>query len=1521
MDQDKPRSKNRWGREKQTKDPSMYDEYLSQERRPMSPMSTSGTQTEPKTASSSRAVSRRPSMGLRQGSTAVNSSGTQTIRAVTPEDEHAGRGASMDHNERNGSGNLPVNTMNSTNFEQVFIPHTTTTIVGGAAARDSPGASSSRSRRRGERDRDADRSQTISPASSRNGSVNITSTSFLGRSGSKSNGQRTQGIMAESDASQRPRTSTSDERRRGFADSSLTTKIKNRIGSVQSPSSPIGGAEYLASVPASTEPLTAPSVSSLGSPVVSPSHTPQGHRSISPVSTSTADSITSALPSANARRILHLMKTLNGRMSGNVIFRRGHGNPWSQSYCYIHEESGSLMYESRGSEGAHKTLVPELRGSSVRSNLDGDMPYLEVTFMDRPDEVHIKLQTQSDFDAWFAALLHWTSHSAIKDTSSISSNEPRPDPDSTKPSTMSEHTKRRASVNNPVSPTTRDRAASNRSQKSDRRQSVIAALPKENPVIKIGKMIYWDTNIGYNSSSASTLGQPSSSRPNNHRMQSVGSRRWRRISGQLRENGELKLHSDADNSLISVVQLSQLSRCAIQRLDASVLENDFCIAIYPQYTASYTNTQPGFIRPIFLSLENRVLYEVWFVLLRAFTMPSIYGPRIDPEPETGNTSSNRDLESMIATSTTYTFRMERSLSVRVVEAKMQSPNASEPGSGLGSGYGRQQTNGAAEKHGYYAEVLLDNETRGKTVVKYEGLNPLWGESFEFQDLPPVLNNASVIIKRRPPEHENPKQDGKSKAHDTYGEEQGGFTSLAVDHNCGKVEIQMEELEPEKEVEKWWPVTNMHGQRVGEVLIKVRADEGIILMARDYQQLSELLHRFSNGLTLQIAQMIPSELKRLSDSLLSIYQVSGKAGDWIMALVEEEIDGIHKETPITRLRYSRRVGSESSGDPLGTGGPNSDRELIVRDLNKNATLEANLLFRGNTLLTKSLDTHMRRVGKEYLEESLAAKLQEINEKDLDCEVDPNRVGSPQDVDRNWRRLLLFTQEVWKGIVAQKHRCPIELRVIFRHIRACAEDRYGDFLRTVSYSSVSGFLFLRFFCPAVLNPKLFGLLTGKSCSTTRALGRANVLADDIKPRARRTFTLIAKSLQTMANMASFGTKEPWMEPMNAFLVQHREGFKTFIDDVCHVPTPIAGNSFPNSGGSPTWPSDVVSAERHLSYTTPMTIMQRLPPSSREGFPSLPYLIDQARSFADLIHLWLEALAALSSSHDSAALPGKTHSDIINAITASEGDLKEFHQLCEELNARTQECLNRAERAERPDSPGSFQWEDVINQLQKAHVRGKPTGPNQDPFDVVADRIATDPSILPDDANPAIEATLAQLRGDPSEAVSDDDQAKSVYGERYMSSAEAAAYGMSRSQSEYSVRPGSHSLGGSTIGGSTFSGGMKRDYPQSIGSPLASANASMSNVSGISSAVSSDTERQNTTALPSYEKEIRHRERREAARAQIRTQVEADRVRDKEKKERKTNKLIPPGLRKKKDKDVPSRSATSTPLEGQWKENGMI
>ncbi|KAF1825396.1 Rho GTPase activation protein, partial [Dissoconium aciculare CBS 342.82] len=956
-----------------------------------------------------------------------------------------------------------------------------------------------------------------------------------------------------------------------------------------------------------------------------------GRRSGSPLSYAAVDDI-ATLPVAMQRRIGHLMKTLSGKMGGAIELRRDAQSPWTSCYCYINHNAGRLMFES-GTAGPHQTLISNLFGATTQYSVENEELLIEVRSADQTEEVHVKPATQQEFDAWYAALAHWQSLDVTPQPTSATN--------------------------------TRSRAGSNR---SDRRRSLAATVPKENPVIKIGKMIYWETSVGFGNSSTTSLGHGSSGRSGNYMMQAASTRRWRRVSGQLRENGELKLHADGGDSLISLVQLSQLSRCAIQRLDSSVLETDHCIAIYPQYTSSYTSGPSNLNRPILLSLESRVLYEVWFVLLRAFTMPSIYGPRLEgPQGlDSSGLDMNRDLENMIATSTSYAFRMERSLNIRIIEAKMASPTVGVD-SLVASGVGKNQAYNNADKHGYYAEVLLDGETRGKTVVKYDTIHPLWLENFEFQDLPPVLGSASVTLRRRPPEPVLARERDVRQMPETYTESQGVVASLGFDVLCGKVEIHLDELEGDHTVDRWWPAFNAQGQKVGDVLINARPQEGIVLMARDYRPLAEILHRFENSLTIHMADLIPSETKRLCDCLLDIFQASGKATDWIMSLIEEEIDGINKETPITRLRYVKRAGSDAANEaPIGSYSGASEREAIVRDLNKTATLEANLLFRGNTLLTRALDTHMRRIGKEWLDASLTETLFDIVIKDLDCEVDPSRV-SPSEVSTNWGRLLLATQDVWRAIMSASSRCPVELRLIFRHIRHCAEDRYGDHLRTVQYSSISGFLFLRFFVPAVLNPNLFGLMKG-----------------DLKPRTRRTLTLIAKSLQTMANMATFGAKEPWMEPMNAFIVQHRDGFKRFVDEVCHLPE--SATSHPSSPTSPP------------IYNTPTTIMQRLPPSSREGFPSLPYLVDQARSYAELIQLWLESVEALSRPTELIAIPTRSHADILNAIAASDESFVTFNELCESLSARTQECLARAERAERPESAPSYNFEEVIEQLHR-------------------------------------------------------------------------------------------------------------------------------------------------------------------------------------------------------------------------------
>ena len=206
---------------------------------------------------------------------------------------------------------------------------------------------------------------------------------------------------------------------------------------------------------------------------------------------------------------------------------------------------------------------------------------------------------------------------------------------------------------------------------------------------------------------------------------------------------------------------------------------------------------------------------------------------------------------------------------------------------------------------------------------------------------------------------------------------------------------------------------------------------------------------------------------------------------------------------------------------------------------------------------------------------------------------------------------------------------------------------------------------------------------------------------------------------------------MEPMNAFLAQHRENFKEFIDEVCTPPAPLADTSFPASArhSTPTYPPEVVSADTHLSYTTPMTIMQRLPPTSREGFPSLPYLIDQGRAFADLVALWVEALGDTADG-GSGGEGARSREEMVAAVRESGGDLVAFHDICVRLHRRTRECLNRAERAEQPHSSVVFQWEDAIAQIQKmpvSAVGGGGAGGDGNGFERGFEGIAGDPSAV--------------------------------------------------------------------------------------------------------------------------------------------------------------------------------------------------
>jgi neurofibromin 1 len=82
----------------------------------------------------------------------------------------------------------------------------------------------------------------------------------------------------------------------------------------------------------------------------------------------------------------------------------------------------------------------------------------------------------------------------------------------------------------------------------------------------------------------------------------------------------------------------------------------------------------------------------------------------------------------------------------------------------------------------------------------------------------------------------------------------------------------------------------------------------------------------------------------------------------------------------------------------------------------------------------------------------------------------------------------------------------------------------------FTAVGAFIFLRFFCPAIVAPDAEGLIT-----TTPS------------KEMRRGLLLIAKIVQNLANNVLFGAKESYMFPLNDFLTQNIYDVTTFLREI--------------------------------------------------------------------------------------------------------------------------------------------------------------------------------------------------------------------------------------------------------------------------------------------------------------------------------------------------------------------------------------
>ena len=232
------------------------------------------------------------------------------------------------------------------------------------------------------------------------------------------------------------------------------------------------------------------------------------------------------------------------------------------------------------------------------------------------------------------------------------------------------------------------------------------------------------------------------------------------------------------------------------------------------------------------------------------------------------------------------------------------------------------------------------------------------------------------------------------------------------------------------------------------------------------------------------------------------------------------------------------------------------------------LSENTLFRNNSVASKMYKFFSRIVGIKYLFHCIARVIKElevlgqrqINAADagaaaaaaqssggkngknspagsvdvslltMTMELDQTKVlGDDLDTDTNLLQLQLICQKLLNVIIKTSVRnIPADFRKIFIEIDNSVMSKFGS--NDAVYKGIGGLFFLRFICPALTAPHVYGLLETPPNQVTQ-----------------RQLVLITKVVQSIANMQEPGKKEEYMVALRDFIVKSIPKITTFYDNL--------------------------------------------------------------------------------------------------------------------------------------------------------------------------------------------------------------------------------------------------------------------------------------------------------------------------------------------------------------------------------------
>eukprot|EP01098_Paradermamoeba_levis_P015334 TRINITY_DN7726_c0_g1_i1.p1 TRINITY_DN7726_c0_g1~~TRINITY_DN7726_c0_g1_i1.p1 ORF type:complete len:550 (+),score=128.35 TRINITY_DN7726_c0_g1_i1:78-1727(+) len=211
--------------------------------------------------------------------------------------------------------------------------------------------------------------------------------------------------------------------------------------------------------------------------------------------------------------------------------------------------------------------------------------------------------------------------------------------------------------------------------------------------------------------------------------------------------------------------------------------------------------------------------------------------------------------------------------------------------------------------------------------------------------------------------------------------------------------------------------------LGDVRIKVKIEEIVVLTYNNYEPFHNHLLSMEG---LLVSKIIPPT-EHYARTALRIFESKGQGIDLLKAIIQSEIEH---------------------------------------------TQSSDIIFRANTIGSKMGESYIKHFGMAYLKTTLSGIIKEIYSSRKQCEIDPSK-AEKSELAQNLVNLTQLVQKTLSCIFGSHVYCPIQMRRFFSFLRSEARKREWKDPNT-QYTVVSSFLFLRFFCAALLGPKLFDLI---------------------------------------------------------------------------------------------------------------------------------------------------------------------------------------------------------------------------------------------------------------------------------------------------------------------------------------------------------------------------------------------------------------------------------------------------------------